>query len=47
MSMFKFVDFARGVTLYRKVDITGVVWFSGVAQQIVGGTGAAEIYHRK
>jgi len=47
LDMYKFVDFAGGVTIYQKVNMTGVVWFDGVAQPFAGGIGVVEIYHRQ
>ena len=45
-NLFTFVDFAGGVTLYQKVNITGVVWYDGGPVEISGGTGFVEVYHR-
>jgi len=45
-TMFKFVDLAGGVTLYQKVNITGVVWFGGAPTEVNGGVGVVEVYHR-
>ena len=45
-NMFTFVDFAGGVTLYQKVNITGVVWYDGAPVELVNGTGVVEVYHR-
>lgn len=44
--LFDFVDFAGGVTLYRKVNITGVVWYDGAPMEVAGGIGVVEVYHR-
>ena len=44
--LFDFVDFAGGVTLYRRVNITGVVWVNGTSVEIAGGIGVVEVYHR-
>ena len=41
-----FVDFAGDVTLYRRVNITGVVWVNGTSVEIAGGVGVVEVYHR-
>jgi len=43
---FRFVDPAGGVTLYQKVNITGVVWFDGAPREVAGGIGIVEVYHR-
>ena len=45
-TMFTFVDFAGGVTLYQKVNVTGVVWFDGVPTEVSGGSGVVEVYHQ-
>ena len=45
-TLFKFVDFAGGVTLYQNVNITGAVWFEGAVREIAGGIGVVEVYHR-
>ena len=45
-NMFTFVDFAGGVTLYQKVNITGLVWYEGAPVEVAGGTGVVEVYHR-
>jgi hypothetical protein len=42
----KFVDFAGGVTLYQRVNITGVVWFNGAPREVSGGAGVVEVYHQ-
>ena len=43
---FKFVDPAGGVTLYQKVNMTGVLWFGGAPMEVAGGVGVVEVYHR-
>ena len=43
---FKSVDSAGGVTLYQRVNITGVVWFDGAPREVAGGIGIVEVYHR-
>ena len=43
---FKFVDPAGGVTLYQKVNMTGVLWFDGAPREFAGGIGIVEVYHR-
>ena len=45
-NVFTFVDLAGGTTLYQHVNMTGVVWFDGVATEIAGGIGVVEVYHR-
>jgi hypothetical protein len=44
-TIFEFVDFAGGVTLYQRVNITGVVWFDGAPKEVGGGAGVVEVYH--
>lgn len=45
-NMFTFVDFAGGVTLYQKVNVSAVVWFDGASMEISNGVGVVEVYHR-
>ena len=45
-TLFDFVDFAQGSTLYQEVNITGVVWVNGTSRQVAGGIGIVEVYHR-
>jgi hypothetical protein len=45
-NIFNFVDFAGGVTLYQRVDVTGVVWNNGTELKVAGGVGIVEVYHR-
>ena len=41
-----FVDFSGGITTYRRVNMSGVVWSNGTAVEIAGGVGIVEVYHR-
>ncbi|KAF9642912.1 hypothetical protein BDM02DRAFT_3192473 [Thelephora ganbajun] len=45
-TIFNFVDFAGGVTLYQEVNMTGLVWVNGSSRAIGGGVGIVEVYHR-
>ena len=45
-TVLKFVDFAGGVTLHQKVNMTGLLWFNGTAMEISGGIGIVEVYHK-
>ena len=45
-TMFTFVDFAGGVTLYQKANVSGVMWFDGAPTEVSGGSGVVEVYHR-
>lgn len=45
-TLFNFVDFAAGSTLYQQVNITGVVWVNGTTMDVAGGVGIVEVYHR-
>jgi len=44
-NMFEFTDSAGGVTLYQKVNITGIVWVNSTSQEFTGD-GIVELYHR-
>ena len=44
--IFDIVDAAGGVTVYHKVDISGVVIVNGTATEFAGGLGVVELYHR-
>jgi len=44
-NLFNFVDSAGGVTLYQRVNVTGVVWANGTSIQVSGGIGIVEVYH--
>jgi hypothetical protein len=44
-TLFDFVDFAGGHTLYQRVNVTGSVWFNGKPTDIAG-IGLVEVYHR-
>ena len=46
-SMHDFVDSAGGVTSYRRVSVTGSVWFNGTSTEVTGGLGVVEVYHRR
>jgi len=47
-TVYKFVDFAGGVTLYQRVNMTGVLWFNGTAMELPSGSGIGivEVYHK-
>jgi hypothetical protein len=45
-TLFNFVDFALGSTVYQEVNVTGVVWVDGMAREVAGGLGLVEVYHR-
>jgi len=45
-TLFNFVDFAEGSTVYQEVNMTGVVWFNGSSRVVAGGLGLVEVYHR-
>ena len=45
-TMFTFLDFAGGVTLYQMVNVTGIVWFDGTPKEVSGGSGVVDVYHR-
>ena len=45
-TVLKFVDFAGGITLHQKVNMTGILWFNGTATEVAGGIGIVEVYHR-
>jgi len=47
-TVHKFVYLAGGVTLYQRVNMTGVLWFNGTATELPSGTGIGivEVYHK-
>ena len=45
-TIYNFIDFAGGSTLYQHVNMTGTVWYDGAPLRIVGGLGVVEVYHR-
>lgn len=45
-TMFNFIDFANGSTIYQRVNMTGHVWSNGTAVDVAGGVGVVEVYHR-
>jgi len=47
-TVYKFVDFAGGVTLYQRVNMTGVLWFNGTTVELPSGSGIGivEVYHK-
>lgn len=45
-TLFNFVDFALGSTIYQEVNITGLVWVNGTTREVAGGLGIVEVYHR-
>ena len=45
-NLFDFTDSAGGVTLYQRVNATGVVWINGTSKALSGGIGVVELYYR-
>ena len=41
-----FVDFANGVTLTQRINITAHIWSDGKVIDTDGGFGIVEVYHR-
>lgn len=44
-TLFDFVDFSNGHTIYNRVNVTGRMWANGTATDIAG-IGMVEVYHR-
>jgi len=45
-NLFDFVDSAGGITLYQRVNVTGVVQVNETLRGISSGTALVEVYHR-
>ena len=43
-TMFIFIDYVCGITLYQKVNVTGA-WFDSVPKEVSGGSGVVEMFH--
>ncbi|KAF9646905.1 hypothetical protein BDM02DRAFT_3118002, partial [Thelephora ganbajun] len=42
-SLFDLIDFAGGVTLYQRVNVSGLVWVNGTSRAIAGGIGVVQV----
>ena len=41
-NLFNFVDFAGGVTLSQRVNVTEAAWVNGMLREVCGGVGTVK-----